>query len=98
MSEIAALLSALIYKWEDFTSIVTLLLINAYIDFRQESKAMSALKVLKQKLSNSAVVLREGHWETIAAWELVPGDVVRLKIGDGILPCSLPAIIVSGCF
>ncbi len=88
MIEIAALLSALVHKWEDFGIIVTLLLINAYIDFRQESKAMSALRVLKQKLSKTAMVLRDGHWETIAAKELVPGDVVKLKIGD-IIPADV---------
>ncbi len=88
MIEIAALLSALVHKWEDFGIIVTLLLINAYIDFRQESKAMSALKVLKQKLSKVATVLREGRWQTLPARDLVPGDVVRLKIGD-IIPADV---------
>ena len=88
MIEIAALLSAMVHKWEDFGIIVTLLLINAYIDFRQESKAMSALKVLKQKLSKTALVLRDGRWETIAARELVPGDVVKVKIGD-IIPADV---------
>ncbi len=88
MIEIAALLSALVHKWEDFGIIVTLLLVNAYIDFRQESKAISALKVLKQKLSKTALVLREGHWLSIPARELVPGDVVKLKIGD-IVPADI---------
>ncbi len=88
MIEIAALLSALVHKWEDFGIIVTLLLINAYIDFRQESKAMSALQVLKQKLSKTALVLREGHWRTLPARGLVPGDVVKLRIGD-VIPADV---------
>ena len=88
MIEIAAILSALVQKWEDFAIIVTLLLVNAYIDFRQESKAISALQVLKQKLSKTALVLREGRWLTLPARELVPGDVVKLKIGD-IVPADI---------
>ncbi|BCX89675.1 H+-transporting ATPase [Methylomarinovum tepidoasis] len=88
MIEIAAILSALVQKWEDFAIIVTLLLVNAYIDFRQESKAISALKVLKQKLSKTALALREGKWKIIPARELVPGDVVKLKIGD-IVPADV---------
>ncbi len=88
MIEIAALLSALVHKWEDFAIIVTLLLVNAYIDFRQESKAISALEILKQKLSKTALVLREGRWQTVPARQLVPGDVVKLKIGD-IVPADV---------
>jgi len=82
MIEIAGILSALVQKWEDFTIIIALLLINALVDFWQENKAISALKVLKQKLAKKALVLRDGKWQEIEAKYLVPGDIVKLKIGD----------------
>ncbi len=95
MIEVAAILSAMVKHWEDFTIIVILLLINAIIDFYQESKALSALKVLKEKLARKALVLRDGIWKQIDARELVPGDIIKLKIGD-IVPAD--AKLLSGDF
>jgi len=88
MIEIAAVLSAMVKHWEDFTIITILLFINAIIDFYQESKALNALKVLKNKLARKALVLRDGKWQEIDAKEIVPGDIVKLKIGD-IVPADV---------
>ena len=88
MIEIAAILSALVKHWEDFAIIVTLLLVNAGVDFWQEHKALSALKVLKEKLARKSLVLRDGKWKEIDARLLVPGDVIKVKIGD-IIPADV---------
>ena len=82
MIEVAALLSALVGKWEDFTIILVLLFVNAGVDFWQESKAISALKVLQQRLARKARVLRDGRWQEVDVRDLVPGDVLRLRMGD----------------
>ncbi|WP_294947478.1 plasma-membrane proton-efflux P-type ATPase [Sulfurivirga sp.] len=82
MIEVAAMLSAAVQRWEDFTIIMILLLVNAIVDFYQESKALSAVAALKKKLARTAIVCRDGQWQTIPARELVPGDVIRLRIGD----------------
>lgn len=86
MIEIAIVLSALIQHWEDFWIIFALLLLNAVVGFWQEHKADNAIELLKQKLALEARVLRDGKWLKIAAKELVPGDIVRIRLGD-----SLPA-------
>ncbi|GFE59069.1 plasma-membrane proton-efflux P-type ATPase [Geobacter sp. AOG1] len=91
MIEAAALLSALVGKWADFTIISILLVTNVCIDFWQESKALSALKVLKEKLAKQALVLRDGRYQSIAAADLVPGDIVKLKIGD-LVPADVKLI------
>ncbi len=91
MIEIAAILSASVQKWEDFGIITTLLLVNAVIDLWQESKALSALSVLKQKLAKKATVLRNGEFKSIDAKELVPGDIIKIKIGE-ILPADVKLI------
>ncbi|WP_456464055.1 HAD-IC family P-type ATPase, partial [Persephonella sp.] len=91
MIEIAAVLSASVQKWEDFTIIMILLFVNAGVDFWQEHKALSALKVLKQKLARKAIVLRNGIWKEIDARYIVPGDIVKLKIGD-IIPADIKLI------
>lgn len=82
MIEIAALLSAFVKQWEDFVIILILLFTNAFIDFWQESKALSALKVLKGKLAKHALVFREGKFQATEARNLVPGDIIKIKIGD----------------
>jgi H+-transporting ATPase len=88
MIETAAVLSALARRWEDFTIIMVLLLVNAIVDFYQESKAMNAIAVLKKKLARKALVLRDGVWKQIDAAQIVPGDIVKLKIGD-IVPADV---------
>ncbi len=88
MIEVAALLSALVRKWEDFVIITIMLLVNALLDFFQEHRALNALKALKQRLASEAIVLRDGEFRTLPARELVPGDIVKLKIGD-IVPADV---------
>ena len=88
MIEVAALLSAAVGKWEDFGIITALLLVNAVMDFWQESKALNALKVLKDKLARKATVLRDGSFQLIDAKELVPGDIIKVKIGE-IIPADV---------
>jgi H+-transporting ATPase len=82
MIETAAVLSAVVQKWEDFAIILVMLLVNAGLDFFQEHRALNALKALKQRLANEVLVLRDGAFQTIAARDLVPGDVVKLRIGN----------------
>ena len=82
MIEVAAILSAVARRWEDFAVIVFMLLVNAFVDFYQEAKALNAIAVLKQKLARKALVLRDGKWQSIDAKELVPDDIVKVKIGD----------------
>ncbi len=91
MIEAAALLSALVQKWEDFAIILIMLFVNAGVDLWQEGRALSALKVLKEKLAKKALVLREGRWVEVDAREIVPGDVLKLKIGD-IVPADAKLI------
>ncbi len=91
MIEIAAILSAALGKWEDFTIILILLLFNVTLDFRQEAKALGALKLLKSKLARGAMSLRDGRWQEIAARELVPGDIIKLRIGN-IVPADVELI------
>ncbi len=94
MIEIAAILAALVKHWEEFYIILVMLFVNAFLDFYQESKALSAIKVLKQKLAKKATVLRDGKWMEVPAKELVPGDIIKVKIGD-IIPADIKIAQVS---
>ncbi|MGD9375224.1 MAG: plasma-membrane proton-efflux P-type ATPase, partial [Anaerolineae bacterium] len=62
--------------------ILALLVVNAIIGFWEEYQAGNTIDALKAKLAPKARVKRDGQWSTIPARELVPGDVIRVRIGD----------------
>jgi len=82
MIEIAVILSAAARHWPDFFIILVLLLSNAVVGFWEEKQAGDAIAALKAKLAIKARVKRDGKWVNPAARELVPGDVIRLRLGD----------------
>ncbi|GKT09642.1 hypothetical protein DSTSK_29470 [Desulforhabdus sp. TSK] len=88
MIEVAAVLSAVIHHWEDFWIIFVLLLLNAVVGFWQEQKADDAIDLLKRRLAVTARVRRDGKWGQAPARELVPGDVVRVRLGD-VVPADI---------
>lgn len=88
MIEIAAVLSAIVEHWADFSIIFVMLLLNAGVGFWQEFKADTAIAALKQRLALQARVLRDGAWRDIAARLLVPGDIVFIQLGN-IIPADV---------
>jgi len=82
MIEAAVILSAVARHWPDFGIILVLLLANGLVGFWEEREAGNAIEALKAKLAVKARVKRDGKWVTPAARELVPGDVIRLRLGD----------------
>jgi H+-transporting ATPase len=87
MIEVAVILSGLLRHWADFGIILVLLVANAVVGFWEEYQAGNTIAALKEKLALKARVKRDGIWATVPARELVPGDVVRLRIGD-IIPAD----------
>jgi len=69
-------------EFVDMWVIIGVVLATATIGFIQEGKAESSLEALKSMLVPRCTVLRGGESKTIAARELVPGDVVILEAGD----------------
>src|SRR5436189_6127425 len=82
MIEAAALMALIVGDWGDLTIITSLLLFNALLGFWEEHEASNALDALKNSLALKARVLRSGKWEQVDAQTLVPGDIVRLYLGD----------------
>lgn len=62
--------------------IVALLVFNATLAQVQERHAQEALQLLRHRLRVTARVLRDGAWTSLPARELVPGDRIRLRMGD----------------
>ena len=78
----AGVVKAIMGDWLDFSVIIAVAVINAFIGFFQEGRAERALAGIRGLLSANATVRRDGAWTTAPAAELVPGDVVRLMPGD----------------
>ena len=82
MIEAAVILSAAARHWPDFGIILVLLFANAVVGFWEEHEAGNAIAALKATLAIKARVKRDGKWVNPAARELVPGDAIRLRLGD----------------
>ncbi len=82
MIEVAVILSGAVGHWPDFFIILVLLLANAVVGYTEERQAGNAIDALKAKLAINARVRRDGEWVNPPARELVPGDAIRLRLGD----------------
>jgi len=82
MLELIIILSWFLNKHSDAYIVLGLLIFNAIIGFVQEYNAANAVETLKKKLQINVKLLRDGAWKTLAARELVPGDIIRIRIGD----------------
>lgn len=80
----AAALTAVMGHWVDTAVILGVAVINALIGHIQENNAEKSLKSIRNMLSASAVVVRNGQHETVATTDLVVGDIVVLRAGDRI--------------
>lgn len=80
----AAALTAVMGHWVDTAVILGVAVINALIGHIQENNAEKSLKSIRNILSASAVVVRNGQHETVATTDLVVGDIVVLRAGDRI--------------
>jgi cation-transporting ATPase F len=78
----AVLVTLALQEWVDSAVIFAVVLLNAIIGFVQESKALQAISALSGSLKTTATVIRHGNRNTVAAAELVPGDLVALQAGD----------------
>lgn len=82
MLEATVLISFLLNKTFDAFVILALLIFNALIGFYNEQKAAKTVAALQQQLQVMVRVLRNSNWLQISSKELVPGDIVRIRMGD----------------
>ncbi|GAV20958.1 Ca2+-transporting ATPase [Mariprofundus micogutta] len=78
----AGIVTSLLGHWVDSGVIFAVVIVNAIIGYLQEGKAEKALDAIRNMLSQQAMVKRDGHFVSLAAEELVPGDIISLQSGD----------------
>jgi H+-transporting ATPase len=82
MLEATIVLEVLVHKLDEAVIIGALLLFNSILSLFQENQANRALTLLRKRLSVQVRVLRDSRWQLLPADQLVPGDVIHLRLGD----------------
>ena len=82
MLEIVIIITYLIGHYTDTYTVFALLIFNGVIGFFEENKADNSIELLKKKLNIKARALRSKNWSIIDARELLPGDIIRIRMGD----------------
>jgi H+-transporting ATPase len=88
MLEIAVILDLSLGRWVEAIVIAVLLGFNGLMGFAQERRTTGALALLRQRLTVTARVRRDARWQVLPAAEIVPGDLVRLRVGD-VVPADI---------
>ena len=89
--EVTVLVTILLGEFVQAAVIVMLLFFNAGMSIWREGKARAAISALKQKLTIQSRVMRDGKWSSVSARELVPGDLLRIRMGD-LLPADIKIV------
>ncbi len=89
----AGIMTLALAHWVDAGVIFAVVVLNALIGFVQEGKAEKALDAIRNMLSHTASVRRDGSFLSLPAEQLVPGDIVALASGDKV-PADLRLIRV----
>lgn len=88
MLETAVILELFLGKYDEALIIAALVLFNAVFSAMQEKRSSDALAMLRQRLKLTARVRRDGAWQTLLSDQLVPGDVIHIRMGD-LLPADV---------
>lgn len=91
--ELAIVLNVILKHYTESGVIFLLLTINAVIGYMQSQNSQKAVEMLKNKLEIKAKVLRDSKWIFKKAKDIVPGDIINIKLGD-LVPADVS--IISG--
>jgi P-type Ca2+ transporter type 2C len=77
-------------------SIVLILALNAVIGVWQSRSAQDSLDALRKLQPDTACVLRGGQWiSALPAQDLVPGDIMYLRVGDKVSDSPLQPLLFA---
>ena len=93
----AAAISALTGDTPSLLIIILIVGLSIILDVVQESRAQTAAAKLRDQVSLSARVLRDGQWNDLPALQLVPGDIIALTAGD-LVPADCRLVTVRDLY
>ena len=82
MLEIIAVICWLTGNLPEAVIMVALLVFNAALVLVREGNARKAMVSLRQRLRIQSRVKRDGAWTLVPSRELLPGDMIRVRMGD----------------
>jgi Mg2+-importing ATPase len=77
--------------------IFTMVVLGTTLRFVQETRADTAAEKLKEMVSTTATVLRDGERKEIPLKELIPGDIISLSAGD-MVPADARVLVAKDLF
>jgi Mg2+-importing ATPase len=78
----AAVISVFVGEPVDASLIISIVLIGVTINFVQSHRSQGAAEKLREQVSPTATVLRDGTWRELQRRGVVPGDIIQLSAGD----------------
>ncbi|MCJ7694278.1 MAG: plasma-membrane proton-efflux P-type ATPase [Anaerolineaceae bacterium] len=91
MLEASIILQIFLGRYIEAGIMGVLVIFNAVISTFQENRAHNALSLLRNRLIVASRVLRDSEWQIIPGSQLVPGDIIYLRMGD-LIPADLTLI------
>ncbi|MEZ0345613.1 MAG: plasma-membrane proton-efflux P-type ATPase [Infirmifilum sp.] len=82
LMELTIIVSYLAERYAEAVIMSSLLVLNATLGYFHARSSRKVVELLKQRLTITARVLRDGKWISVPARELVPGDIIFLKLGS----------------
>ena len=79
---VGATLSLFLGHAVEATTIAVIIFLAALLGFAQEFRAERAIEALRRRAAPTATVIRQGEEKTVAAGDVVPGDIILLRVGD----------------
>ena len=79
---IGAALSLFLGHAVESMTIGVIVTLAALLGFAQEYRAERAIEALRRRAAPTAQVIRGGREKTVASRDLVPGDIILLRVGD----------------
>jgi len=91
----AAIVAAVVGDATEAGIILAILGISVVLGFINEYRSEQAVEALHSQIRRTALVERDGHAAEVDVIELVPGDIVHLRLGD-IVPADVRLLEVNG--
>lgn len=79
---VSTVISAFMGEITEAATIIAIVILNAVLGFVQEYRTEKTMEALKSLAAPAARVLRDGRQISIAAEQIVPGDLILLEMGD----------------